>query len=128
MSMDQLAVKERRLLAEFPAFFLSLEKIRMELRVRESHMTIILNYDARTYRTGRRPGVSDPAALFTAGESGWDARVKDPAGLGFFALLGMALPLKASLYLWHASKGFLITGGAGRHHPRNHRFYENQAP
>ncbi len=53
-------------------------------------MTIILNYDTRTYRTGQWPGVSDPAALFTAGESGWDARVKEPAGLGFFALLGMA--------------------------------------
>ncbi len=52
MSMYQLAVKERRLLAEFPAFFQSFEKMLTELtqnvyRAGGSHMTIILNYDTR---------------------------------------------------------------------------------
>lgn len=56
-----------------------------------SRMVICVNYDAReliVHDDG--PGVSDPATLFTAGQSGWDDTVTDPAGLGFFALLGMA--------------------------------------
>ncbi len=84
------------LLAEFPALFQSFEETLTELTQKEywaggSNIMTILDYDTRELIvTGRWPGVSNPAALFTAGESGWSARVKDSPGLGFFALVEMA--------------------------------------
>ncbi len=96
MSTYQLAVNERRLLAEFPAFFHSFPEMLTELcqncwRSGGSRMAITVNHDTHeliVHDDG--PGVTDPAALFTAGQSGWGESVVAPAGLGFFALLGMA--------------------------------------
>ena len=96
MSTFQLAVNERRLLAEFPAFFHSFTEMLTELtqnvyRAGGTRMAVTINYDTHEILVSDDgPGVTDPAKLFTAGESGWDDNVVAPAGLGFFALLGMA--------------------------------------
>ena len=96
-----LDVNASQLLAHLPQFFRSLESALSEQlqnasRAGASAITITL---ARTPADDawmltledNGPGVADPRDLFVAGQSGWDnPAITDPAGLGFFALLGLS--------------------------------------
>lgn len=92
-----LKVDERRLLRELPAFFQSFRECLTELvqnahRAGATQIKIVLNRDDRTLVVEDNGSGSDnPKAFFTAGRTGWDESVVvDPAGLGFFSLLGLA--------------------------------------
>jgi len=97
-----LDVETPRLLKQLPHFFQSLSSALAELiqnSWRSGATTIDFALlpsieDASGWELIIRddgPGVTDPATLFTAGRTDWDTtHVIDPAGLGFFALLGLS--------------------------------------
>jgi hypothetical protein len=92
-----LKVDERRLLRELPAFFQSFRECLTELlqnayRAGATEVNIVLNKDNRTLLfEDNGSGSDDPQAFLTAGRTGWDESVvTDPAGLGFFSLLGLS--------------------------------------
>lgn len=113
MERYRLAVNEARLLAEFPAFFQSFDEMLTELvqnayRSGSTSIQIALNYDTRELTVeDDGPGVADPAQLLTAGQSSWSEAVVDPAGLGFFALLGLvqevAITSRTADQAWQAT-------------------------
>lgn len=96
-----LDVNASQLLAHLPQFFRSLESALSEqlqnaARAGASGLTITLTRtpadDAWMLTLADNgPGVTDPRDLFVAGQSGWDnPAITDPAGMGFFALLGLS--------------------------------------
>ena len=92
-----LDIDKKRLLKELPSFFQSFTETLSELvqnayRANASCILIEIDADHRILKvTDDGTGASDPSTLITAGKTGWDeAVVTDPAGLGFFALLGCA--------------------------------------
>ncbi|PSR25665.1 MAG: hypothetical protein C7B46_20560, partial [Sulfobacillus benefaciens] len=97
-----LDVHAPQLLAHLPQFFRSLESALAEQlqnasRAGASAMTITLAHaptDEFAWMLtleDNGPGIADPRDLFVAGQSGWgNPAITDPAGLGFFALLGLS--------------------------------------
>lgn len=91
----RLGVDERRLLRELPHFFQSFSEALTELiqnayRAGARSVTVVLDRDRREVIVqDDGPGAPDPADLLVAGRSGWGPQVIAPAGLGFFALLGL---------------------------------------
>jgi hypothetical protein len=100
----RLTIDEARLLTEIPRLFQSLEEALVEVLQNSyrSHATRIgFSYSSREARLvvdDDGPGVTDPAAVLTAGRSDWDASVVDPAGLGLFALMGLSDQLTLTSY------------------------------
>lgn len=92
----RLDIDKKRLLAEFGNFFQSRDEALTELvqnayRAGATQVDFALDVDTRTLRVvDNGPGAPDPRSFVTAGQSGWGVNVVDPAGLGFFALLGIS--------------------------------------
>ena len=100
MTSKTLQVDTPRFLAHLPRFFTSIDAAVAEVlqnayRSGATRLDMEVGHDADgrvalTF-TDDGPGVADPDVLFTAAKTGWDEeRVVEPAGLGFFSLLGVA--------------------------------------
>ncbi|HEY8414556.1 MAG TPA: ATP-binding protein, partial [Thermaerobacter sp.] len=93
--MLRLGVDER-LLRELPRMFESFQDAVAELiqnahRAGARRVDITVDHDRREVEVrDDGPGAPDPEPLLRAGLSGWGERVVEPAGLGLFALLGLA--------------------------------------
>lgn len=91
-----LRVDPERLLSELPRFFQSFgegltECTQNAFRAGAKNLVIRLDRDARTLRLeDDGSGADDPEALLTAGMTGWQDTLVEPAGLGLFALLGLS--------------------------------------
>ncbi len=101
MSSMTLDVDASRFLAHLPQFFSSLgnalaEQLQNSTRAGASAVDITLQRtpvdDAWMVKVkDDGPGVDDPRDLFVAARTGWDeTKVVEPAGMGFYALLGLA--------------------------------------
>lgn len=96
----RLGVDAQRLLQEFPSFFTGWSEAMTELvqnAFRAGASRIEFASDVRDRSLLVRdngPGVPDPEVLITAGSTGWSGSVIEPAGLGFFALLGCSERLR----------------------------------
>ncbi len=94
----QLSV-DNRLLTRLPHFFQSFpesltEVVQNSYRGGAQHLDFHWNSSTRILTiTDDGHGIANPTDLFTAGRSGWDSSVVEPAGLGFFALLGLCQSL-----------------------------------
>ncbi len=94
----QLSV-DNRLLTQLPHFFQSFpesltEVVQNSYRGGAQHLDFHWNSSTRILTiTDDGHGIANPTDLFTAGRSGWDSSVVEPAGLGFFALLGLCQSL-----------------------------------
>jgi len=96
--MPELALRidERRLLKEIPFLFQSFEEALTELvqnayRAGAKTIELAVDHDARTLQVADDgPGAQNPEAFLTAGATGWTDTLVEPAGLGLFALLGLA--------------------------------------
>ena len=97
----QLTIDQTRLLTHLPQFFQSLssavsEVLQNSTRAGAAAVDITLTRPSpddawQLTIIDNGPGVVDPADLFTAARTGWDeTQVIEPAGLGFFALLGLS--------------------------------------
>lgn len=100
----KLDVDTTRFLAHLPQFFSSLGSALAEMlqNSTRAHATTVDITIARTAADDAwvltvaddGPGVSDPQNLFMAARTGWDeSQVIEPAGMGFFALLGLSKTL-----------------------------------
>ncbi len=101
MPSSTLNIHAPRLLTELPHFFRSLQSALAEMlqnstRSGATHVDLTLDAESRTLRIqDNGPGVHHPENLWTAAQSGWDdPTITDPAGLGFFALLGLSQSLQ----------------------------------
>ena len=87
---------DERLLREIPHMFESFsdavaELIQNAYRAGARRVAILVDHDRREVAVrDDGPGAPDPEPLLRAGLSGWGERVVEPAGLGLFALLGLA--------------------------------------
>lgn len=99
-----LDVDTRRFLAHLPHFFSSLsaavaEMLQNSTRAQATTVDITIARapadDAWVLTlVDDGPGIADPENLFTAARTGWDeSQIIEPAGMGFFALLGLAQTL-----------------------------------
>ncbi len=101
MSSMTLDVDASRFLAHLPQFFSSLgnalaEQLQNSTRAGASAVDITLKRTPEddawmVIVRDDGPGVDDPSNLFVAARTGWDeTTVVEPAGMGFYALLGLA--------------------------------------
>jgi hypothetical protein len=99
-SSTTLTIHQSRLLAELPHFFQSLDSALAEClqnSTRSGASTVAITADPMARIVTIQddgPGVAHPADLWTAAASGWDnPTIIEPAGLGFYAILGLSDPL-----------------------------------